>query len=100
MITSVVAVKGLRKTYGEKVAVKGLDFRVEKGQIFGLLGPNGAGKTTTIELSSARKRATVGRLSCSVVGWVPMIRVFTSAWAYSFNRTFSPTAYAWEKCAG
>ena len=43
-------VTGLRKTYGDVVAVNGLDLRVTAGQCFGLLGPNGAGKTTTIEI--------------------------------------------------
>jgi ABC-2 type transport system ATP-binding protein len=41
---------GLRKSYGDVVAVNGLDLRVATGQCFGLLGPNGAGKTTTIEI--------------------------------------------------
>jgi ABC-2 type transport system ATP-binding protein len=43
-------VTGLRKAYGDVVAVDGLDLRVPTGQCFGLLGPNGAGKTTTIEI--------------------------------------------------
>jgi ABC-2 type transport system ATP-binding protein len=43
-------VVGLRKSYGDVVAVNGLDLRVQAGQCFGLLGPNGAGKTTTIEI--------------------------------------------------
>lgn len=43
-------VTGLRKSYGDVVAVNGLDLRVTAGQCFGLLGPNGAGKTTTIEI--------------------------------------------------
>src|SRR5947209_10702362 len=43
-------VVGLRKRYGDVVAVDGLDLTVESGQCFGLLGPNGAGKTTTIEI--------------------------------------------------
>lgn len=45
-----VEVKGLVKRYGSFVAVKGVDFQVKKGEVFGLLGPNGAGKTTTIEM--------------------------------------------------
>ncbi|UII56410.1 ABC transporter ATP-binding protein [Cytobacillus spongiae] len=45
-----VDVKGLVKQYGSFLAVKGVEFQVEKGEIFGLLGPNGAGKTTTIEM--------------------------------------------------
>ncbi len=43
-------VRGLRKRYGEVVAVDGLDLEVFPGECFGLLGPNGAGKTTTIEI--------------------------------------------------
>lgn len=47
---SIVIVKNLTKKYGEKPAVDGISFEVEKGEIFGILGPNGAGKTTTLEM--------------------------------------------------
>src|SRR5574338_292022 len=43
-------VHALRKTFGDVVAVDGLDLEVQAGECFGLLGPNGAGKTTTIEI--------------------------------------------------
>ncbi len=46
----IVEVRGITKRYGELVAVKGLSFEVDSGEIFGLLGPNGAGKTTTIRI--------------------------------------------------
>jgi len=46
----VIEVRNIVKKYGEFVAVKGLSFEVNKGEIFGLLGPNGAGKTTTIRI--------------------------------------------------
>jgi len=51
-VTSPLALEvlGLRKSYGDVVAVNGLDLHVTTGQCFGLLGPNGAGKTTTIEI--------------------------------------------------
>jgi ABC-2 type transport system ATP-binding protein len=54
---SAIAVRDLRKSYGSLEAVRGIDFYVERGEVFGLLGPNGAGKTTTVEiLEGYRKR--------------------------------------------
>jgi ABC-2 type transport system ATP-binding protein len=50
MAENIFVVKKLKKNYGEKQAVKGISFEVEKGEIFGILGPNGAGKTTTLEM--------------------------------------------------
>jgi ABC-2 type transport system ATP-binding protein len=46
----VISIKGLRKSYGDFSAIKGIDLVVEREQIFGVLGPNGAGKTTTVEI--------------------------------------------------
>ena len=52
-----IAVRDLRKSYRSLKAVCGIDFHVERGEVFGLLGPNGAGKTTTVEiLEGYRKR--------------------------------------------
>ncbi|MFG3494745.1 ABC transporter ATP-binding protein [Streptomyces sp. NPDC047928] len=45
----VIDVRGLRKVYGDKVAVADVSFTVAEGEVFGILGPNGAGKTTTVE---------------------------------------------------
>ncbi len=45
-----IQVQGLRKSYGAVDAVKGVDFDVRRGEVFGLLGPNGAGKTSTVEI--------------------------------------------------
>ena len=47
---SAISVRGLRKSYGGNEAVRGIDFEIRAGEVFGLLGPNGAGKTTTIEI--------------------------------------------------
>src|SRR5437763_363424 len=49
-VATVVSVRGLRKRYGELEALKGIDFDLRAGEVFGLLGPNGAGKTTTIKI--------------------------------------------------
>ncbi|RTK95096.1 ABC transporter ATP-binding protein [Candidatus Saccharibacteria bacterium] len=46
----IVEVRGLTKKYGKKTVVKGINFSVQPGEIFGILGPNGAGKTTTLEM--------------------------------------------------
>jgi ABC-2 type transport system ATP-binding protein len=58
----VIEVTGLQKRYGELVAVDGISFRAEPGQIFGLLGPNGAGKTTTIGCISGLLEPTGGHV--------------------------------------
>ncbi|HEY1835696.1 MAG TPA: ABC transporter ATP-binding protein [Candidatus Saccharimonadales bacterium] len=50
MAQKILEVKDLQKSYGDKKAVDGISFSVDKGEIFGILGPNGAGKTTTLEM--------------------------------------------------
>jgi ABC-2 type transport system ATP-binding protein len=54
----VISISGLRKSYGEVEAVRGIDLEVRRGEVFAFLGPNGAGKTTTVEvLEGYRKRS-------------------------------------------
>ncbi|HEX9036670.1 MAG TPA: ABC transporter ATP-binding protein [Ktedonobacterales bacterium] len=55
-----ISVRGLRKAYGEVVAVDGASFTVQPGEIFALLGPNGAGKTTTIEILEGYRAPDAG----------------------------------------
>src|SRR3954462_5932405 len=55
-----IYVRGLRKSYGTFEAVKGIDFEVRKGEVFGLLGPNGAGKTTTVEILEGLRPRSAG----------------------------------------
>jgi lipooligosaccharide transport system ATP-binding protein len=59
----------LRKTYGDFVAVDGIDFEVAPGESFGLLGPNGAGKSTTMRMIGGTLDRTGGELS--VLGMDP-----------------------------
>jgi ABC-2 type transport system ATP-binding protein len=58
-----ITVRGLRKSYGQNDAVRGIDFEVAPGEVFGFLGPNGAGKTTTIEILEGYRERTAGDVS-------------------------------------
>jgi ABC-2 type transport system ATP-binding protein len=64
-----IEVRGLRKLYGEFEAVRGIDFDVQRGEVFGLLGPNGAGKTTTVEILEGYRTRTSGEVT--VLGMDP-----------------------------
>jgi ABC-2 type transport system ATP-binding protein len=64
-----ILVRDLHKRYGEYEAVRGLDFEVAAGEVFGLLGPNGAGKTTTVEILEGYRARTSG--IASVLGHDP-----------------------------
>ncbi len=61
--TAAVEVRGLRKSYGAVGAVRGIDLRVESGEVFALLGPNGAGKTTTVEILEGHRSRDAGEVS-------------------------------------
>lgn len=67
-----ILVRDLRKTYGSVEAVRGIDFEVARGEVFGLLGPNGAGKTTTVEILEGYRERTNGIVS--VLGHDPGAR--------------------------
>src|ERR1035441_968280 len=67
-----VQVEGLRKNYGEVAALKGIDFEVRAGEVFGLLGPNGAGKTTTVEILEGLRSRSGGRVT--VLGCDPEVQ--------------------------
>ena len=58
-----IAVEGLHKAYGSYEAVRGIDFEISAGEVFGLLGPNGAGKTTTVEILEGYRRRDAGTVS-------------------------------------
>lgn len=62
MPTPILVVTDLKKVYGENIAVNGISFEVEKGEIFGILGPNGAGKTTTLEMIETLRPIDGGKI--------------------------------------
>jgi ABC-2 type transport system ATP-binding protein len=65
----VISVQGLQKSYGDVHAVKGIDFEIQPGEVFGLLGPNGAGKTTTVEILEGLRPRSGGQVT--VLGFDP-----------------------------
>jgi len=67
-VTAVV-VRDLKKRYGDHEALRGIDFTIESGEVFGLLGPNGAGKTTTVEILEGYRHRDAG--SVEVLGVDP-----------------------------
>ena len=59
----VIYIRGLRKSYGEVEAVRGIDLEVRAGEVFAFLGPNGAGKTTTVEILEGYRKRSGGEIS-------------------------------------
>jgi len=59
----VISIRGLRKSYGEAEAVRGIDLEVMPGEVFAFLGPNGAGKTTTVEILEGYRKRSGGEVS-------------------------------------
>ncbi len=66
---NVIEVKGLKKSYGQVHAVRGVDLSIAQGEIFALLGPNGAGKTTTVEILEGFRSRDAGEVS--ILGFDP-----------------------------
>jgi ABC-2 type transport system ATP-binding protein len=65
----VITVENLRKQYGDRSVLEGVDLEVRTGEVFALLGPNGAGKTTTVEILEGYREATSGAVR--VLGFDP-----------------------------
>jgi ABC-2 type transport system ATP-binding protein len=68
-----VEARGIVKRYGEREALRGIDFSAELGEVVGIIGPNGAGKTTLLSILAGTVKPDAGevRLPNGEVGWVP-----------------------------
>ena len=59
----IISIRGLRKSYGDVEAVRGIDLEVQPGEVFAFLGPNGAGKTTTVEILEGYRERSAGEVT-------------------------------------
>ena len=73
---NVIEVKGLKKSYGQVHAVRGVDLSIPAGEIFALLGPNGAGKTTTVEILEGFRSRDAGEIS--ILGFDPQTQGYAA----------------------
>ncbi len=73
---NVIEVKGLKKSYGQVHAVRGVDLSIPAGEIFALLGPNGAGKTTTVEILEGFRGRDAGEIS--ILGFDPQTQGYAA----------------------
>ncbi|WP_257866242.1 ABC transporter ATP-binding protein [Gordonia jinghuaiqii] len=71
MITSMISARGLRKSFGDIEAVRGIDVEVRRGEAFGFLGPNGAGKSSTMRMVAAVSPVSGGELR--ILGMDPAV---------------------------
>ena len=62
-MNSAIQVRGLKKSYGSNIVLGGLDFDIEKGEVFALLGVNGAGKTTALECIEGLRKYDRGTIT-------------------------------------
>src|SRR5436309_15407537 len=85
-----LAIRGLRKAYGDLVAVDGLDLEVRAGECFGLLGPNGAGKTTTVEILEGLTEPTAGSVEVLGMRWERDERALRQRLGVSLQETHLP----------
>ncbi|WP_079508660.1 ABC transporter ATP-binding protein [Mesobacillus jeotgali] len=87
-----LSVKGLRKTIGKKEIIKGIDFDLKKGEVFGFLGPNGAGKTTTIRMLVGLIKPSSGSIE---IGGYNVRKDFTKAMAQMGCIVENPELYSY-----
>jgi ABC-2 type transport system ATP-binding protein len=106
-VFSVIKVENLRKRYGEIIALDGVSFNVQEGEIFGLLGPNGAGKTTLIEILCGLRRFDEGKINVlgfdlaqrsykirSLIGFCPQETLLYELLSVYENLAFTASLYS------
>lgn len=87
-----LSVKGLRKSIGKKEIIRGIDFDLKKGEVFGFLGPNGAGKTTTIRMLVGLIKPSAGSIE---IGGYNLRNNFTKAMAQMGCIVENPELYSY-----
>ncbi|WNF24710.1 ABC transporter ATP-binding protein [Mesobacillus jeotgali] len=87
-----LSVKGLKKTIGKKEIIKGIDFDLKRGEVFGFLGPNGAGKTTTIRMLVGLIKPSSGTIE---IGGYNVRKNFTKAMAQMGCIVENPELYSY-----
>ncbi|MGJ7921115.1 ABC transporter ATP-binding protein [Neobacillus sp. LXY-4] len=92
-----MSVEGLRKVIGRKEIIKGIDFELKKGEVFGFLGPNGAGKTTTIRMLVGLIRPTSGSIQiCGYNVAKDFTKAMTNLGCIVENPEMYPYLTGWE----
>ena len=97
MTDRVIEVRDFQKAYGDVVAVDGISFAVQRGEIFGLLGPNGAGKTSTLESLEGLRAPDGGSLSKRLL---PSSTLCASASCASLRPLPLSTCWRWSAASG
>ena len=87
-----LSVKGLKKTIGKKEIIKGIDFDLKRGEVFGFLGPNGAGKTTTIRMLVGLIKPSSGTIE---IGGYNVRKDFTKAMSQMGCIVENPELYSY-----
>ncbi len=97
MDSPVIEVNNLKKSFGEAIALKGISFLVEEGEIFGFLGPNGAGKTTLIQLLLGLITPTSGEIKVLGMDLIKDREAILSQVNFSSSYVSMPTSLTlWE----
>jgi len=92
-----LSVRGLRKVIGNKEIIKGLDFDLKRGEVFGFLGPNGAGKTTTIRMLVSLIKPTSGSIEiCGYNVETDFIKAMSQLGCIVENPELYPYLTGWE----